>query len=985
MGDNVGWDKRSWLRIGLAVALFSLALIPRFWGLGVTVTTDEPGWVARSARFASALLSGNLADTYLTSHPGVTTMWTGAAGLLAAHLFQDRSSMGSLSDFLAAVSTDPFQAPLFPAARFLTALLTSACVVAVYFLVGKLFDHETALLSAIILALDPFYLAHSRVIHHDALVTTFMTLSILCLAVYLGRRGGRLYLILSGLALGLAFLSKASALFLAPFLGLSLLAAGMGRALSRREWEEIKRAVFALVLWGLCAALAFIVIWPTMWVRPVGTLQRMLGDSAELAGGGHLQFFRGQITLDAGPWFYPFVFLFRTTPLSLLGFGTALLLLGVKAKGGRWLMGFFLTYGALFTAFLSLLPKKQDRYLLPVFPVVDILAAVGWIEFTRLMGAWLWSRSGRSLKKVGYGLTTACLILQAAFVIPYHPYCLGFYNPIMGGPQAALETLRVGWGDGLDQAGRYLSGKEDASQLTVAAVPAQCLAPFFPGEAVNLYTNATALSADYAVLYVNQVQRQAPSPDLVRYFRSRKPEHVVRLSGIEYAWVYQGPKYLSHEPQPVQWPVQHNFSQEIALRGYDLEALAVEAGGEVRVVLHWERLAEMKGNYSAYVRLVDEAGHVWGGRDGPPVIGLLPTTAWPAGAFVRDERAFKIAPVTPPGEYRLKVGLYAAESGLALEVLDPSGAPQGTAVTLGPVSIVRPSTPPSPAEVAIERPLRVDMGHEVRLLGYDGSAESARPGDRLSVALYWQALRDVKGDYGVHLYLKDGAGRVWSEEVTRPVGGTYPTVRWKKADIWRDWHDLLITADTPAGEYQLWVGLLERATGDAVGEISLGPLAIQGRPRRFEAPPIGQPLQARLGQVVEFLGYDLEAADLKPGGSLPLTLYWRALAEIETSYTVFVHLLDENDRIWGQRDSMPGGGDLPTTGWVEGEVIVDGYEVLVAPDAPVGVYRIEIGMYDATTGERLTVHDEGGAARGDRILLPAVTIRNTNLTDERHE
>ena len=40
-----------------------------------------------------------------------------------------------------------------------------------------------ALLAAVLLALDPFYLAHSRVIHHDALATTF---SIIALVAFLG-------------------------------------------------------------------------------------------------------------------------------------------------------------------------------------------------------------------------------------------------------------------------------------------------------------------------------------------------------------------------------------------------------------------------------------------------------------------------------------------------------------------------------------------------------------------------------------------------------------------------------------------------------------------------------------------------------------------------------------------------------------------------------------------------------------------------------
>jgi hypothetical protein len=41
-------------------------------------------------------------------------------------------------------------------------------------------------------------------------------------------------------------------------------------------------------------------------------------------------------------------------------------------------------------------------------------------------------------------------------------------------------------------------------------------------------------------------------------------------------------------------------------------------------------------------------------------------------------------------------------------------------------------------------------------------------------------------------------------------------------------------------------------------------------------------------------------------------------------------------------------------------VVVDQYEIPVRMDAPAGEYRIETGMYDATTGERLSVFTSQG-------------------------
>ena len=95
---------------------------------------------------------------------------------------------------------------------------------------------------------------------------------------------------------------------------------------------------------------------------------------------------------------------------------------------------------------------------------------------------------------------------------------------------------------------------------------------------------------------------------------------------------------------------------------------------------------------------------------------------------------------------------------------------------------------------------------------------------------------------------------------------------------------------------------------------------------------------------------------------------------METSYTVFIHLLDEGGNIRGQRDNVPGQGTLPTSGWAEGEVIADAYYIPTAPDAPPGPYTIAVGMYDAETGDRLRAFDTGGSALGDHISLAGISL-----------
>jgi hypothetical protein len=148
---------------------------------------------------------------------------------------------------------------------------------------------------------------------------------------------------------------------------------------------------------------------------------------------------------------------------------------------------------------------------------------------------------------------------------------------------------------------------------------------------------------------------------------------------------------------------------------------------------------------------------------------------------------------------------------------------------------------------------------------------------------------------------------------------------------------------------------------------------------------VQHPLHLNLNGQIELLGYDLSADQIRlrrersaerPGDTLELTLYWHALTELEEDYTVFTHLLGESynpaggNFFWGQKDNMPLNGAYPTSRWLQNEVVVDRYAVAVQPDAPPGLYLIEVGMYLLETGQRLPMFDNSGEHMPeDRALL----------------
>ncbi len=135
------------------------------------------------------------------------------------------------------------------------------------------------------------------------------------------------------------------------------------------------------------------------------------------------------------------------------------------------------------------------------------------------------------------------------------------------------------------------------------------------------------------------------------------------------------------------------------------------------------------------------------------------------------------------------------------------------------------------------------------------------------------------------------------------------------------------------------------------------------------------PLSVELGGLVALRGYGLYDAEARAGDIVRLAFYWEALAPLEKDYTVFVHLLDAAGSPRAQQDGPPGGGYRPATSWAVGQEIADHHGLLLPEDIPPGSYRVVVGLYDGTTGERLPVEQEGDEGGKDYILLGEVEVR----------
>ena len=327
-----------------------------------------------------------------------------------------------------------------------------------------------------------------------------------------------------------------------------------------------------------------------------------------------------------------------------------------------------------------------------------------------------------------------------------------------------------------------------------------------------------------------------------------------------------------------------------------------------------------------------------------------------------------------PGRYRrVGVGLLA----VVLFIL----------AVLVPFQVIAPAyarpQPLSPAEIeAIPNRLSVLFSDEIRLMGYQVGRDVVSPGDKLPVTLYWEGLAPLERDYSVFIHLLGEHDLVAAQRDTYPGQGMWPTSLWKPGQVIAD----TVMLDVPRSAYtpdraQIEVGVYDFDSGErlpvlsgegqALGDnVRFNAIEIRPIPDSMTPNPVRFNFEGRLALV----GYRLDRRAARPGEQFVLTLYWEALQPVKEDYTVFTHVLGEQEAIWAQKDSQPQSGAAPTSKWQPGTLVEDQYELRLRTDTPPDVYEVEVGMYRSDTGRRLGVLGERGRLDADHVVLTHVRV-----------
>ena len=552
-----------------SLSLLILTLIPRLSTLESHWSSDAVLWLNRSSDFMSAVKQSEFSETLIAYHPGVTTMW-----------------IAGLRTFF----TDPgVDVENLAQARWFIGIVVWMGIGLACLLLYRLFGQWVALAGVACLAYSPLFLAQTRRVHTDALATTFLLLTVLLFLTYCQNRERRRYLVLSGITFGLAVLSKSYALILLPWLPVCLF------LFQEKGKKGFGRHITEGVCFLSCTALTIFTLWPVFWSPLFGLMtlclfgltvvlfQEMKSERCpgRLVGAllvvlcfigvraikmiWHVldrvnwavttpheveHFFLGKVVYDPGWLFYPFVLLIKSTPLMLPLAIVGCILLWRQRKhteetARHFKTGLALVIGvALFTVCLSATSKKFSRYLLPAFPMLEILAAIGFVAGLKWSYKRLVLRFGAvATAKYKTALTVlACVgffFVQVFPVLALHPYYGTYYN-LCWKVIDITKIITVGDASGLDIASKYLNRKPKAYLLSVQVSPlsAQFFHHYFQGFAYRSDINVINVTPDYEVVYIrdSQIGRVPQTGTL-----NGELETVITLNGIDHVWIYRIP------------------------------------------------------------------------------------------------------------------------------------------------------------------------------------------------------------------------------------------------------------------------------------------------------------------------------------------------------------------------------------------------------------------------------------------------------------
>ena len=611
--------------------------------------------------------------------------------------------------------------------------------------------------------------------------------------------------------------------------------------------------------------------------------------------------------------------------------------------GGAWLLPAWLIIPPLL---LIITPERLEaRYNAAIVPAYCLVLAlaVAWL--------WQWKKFTRPLAPVALGLL---LYAQVATLIPTMSVVKSDYGHVI-----AYLRRHARPGDSLIVNGDWQwvqLAYYPAPQLPTFRLPPSTPPGLDPAQARPELEKALSSSKRIWLLTA-----ALDETDPQRFVTGWLNEHAYATSGYKELSLYTVGA-ASVAPQSLGPPVL--WDDVLRLESVRWTQSQATPGEPLLLDLNWRVLRAPQRDLGLTLRLADRDGGVWYFNDVALGQYYAPSSAWQAGQRIIARVGIPIPLGAPPGEYEVRVGLAELQTNTGDDYVTLTGAQVLACSRTNPCI--------TPLESEGFKSLGVTFGDRLALVGYQLGGDQVLQGRFAAVTLYWRPERALSEDVTERIALVDRAGRVVAQTEGPPVAAWYPSSQWTPGELVADPLTILVPPKVPPGDYSFRVSLFT-PDGHALSVsgkewLDVGHIRVLARERQFRAGPISRPLSVTFGDKARLLGYDVK----KPANQqeVKLTLYWQAMQEMDKNYTVFRHVVGPGGKPVGQKDSWPREGDYPTSFWMRGEVVTDEVVIPFSTETGPGEYRIELGLYDAATLERLAAVSNGARMANDAVVIP---------------
>lgn len=423
---------KTFKKIKHEIYVFTLVVLSRLPSLGYEMfTTDVWKWKQRIYDFGTGVFTLNFEKTIQRYHPGVSLMWIGSFSVkLFNFIYRAVTGANPPDDQIEVLFQLHFLQKLF------IVIVIAALFALIFHILKRIIGIKYAVIATSLLALEPFFVALTRVVHLEGLQSTFMLASFLSMYMFVSVPREKKWLYLSSVLAAFAVLTKTSALFLVPFILFLLFSHKFFE--SRNFLRSIKWTLPNYVAWLATFIVAFVLIWPAMWTESslaLKTLQRGIVDVG--IEGGHLQLFRGEWVEDPGISFYMQVFILRASEYLVVGLvGIPFIYKRLDLKRKRFVL-FMLSAALLYLVEITIPSKKLDRYLLPTLIFLSLISSFFF--------EWLLNVISKRFSKNFWKSFIVLLILPVVLLGRHHPDYFSYYNILGGGLKRGIWIIEPKW------------------------------------------------------------------------------------------------------------------------------------------------------------------------------------------------------------------------------------------------------------------------------------------------------------------------------------------------------------------------------------------------------------------------------------------------------------------------------------------------------------------------------------------------------------